>query len=113
MAVGAGGVWSPCLRGIQRTMWQFKWPDDIEAVARQGMLSMADCKSAAYFIQECMLDHLLDGEVAGVLTHVFSDNTPTVGRIKRKSSRGESTFSEAMLECLGMRQNSGWVRVTS
>jgi hypothetical protein len=36
---------------------------------------MADCKSAAYFVQECILDHLLDGKVTGVSTHNFSDNT--------------------------------------
>jgi hypothetical protein len=93
VAVGVGGVWLPCLWHIQPTMWQVKWPDDIKAAVRQGMLSMADCKSAAYFtvIQECMLDHLLGGEVAGVSTHMFSDNTPTVGCIKCKSSGGKST----------------------
>jgi hypothetical protein len=42
---------------------------------------MANCKSVAYFVQECILDHLLDGKVVRVSTHNFSDNTPTVGQI--------------------------------
>jgi hypothetical protein len=58
-----------------------KWPPNIEQAIRDGMLSMADCKSAAYFVQECILDHLLDGKVMGVSTQNFLDNTPTVGRI--------------------------------
>jgi hypothetical protein len=104
VVVGAGGVWLPCLRDIQPTMWQVKWPDEIEAAVRHGTLSMEDCELGAYFLQECLLDHLLGGDEAGISTHVFFNNTPMVGRIKRKSSGGESTFSEAMLECLGMRQ---------
>jgi hypothetical protein len=32
---------------------------------------MANCESAAYFVQECILDHLLDGKVVGVSTHNF------------------------------------------
>jgi hypothetical protein len=73
--VEAGGMWLPCLRHIQPTMWQVKWPDDIKAAVRQGMLSMADCESAAYFIQECMLDHLLGGEVVGIsIPRVFQQH---------------------------------------
>jgi hypothetical protein len=52
---------------------------DIEQAIQDGTLSMADCESAAYFVQECILDHLLDGKVMGVSTHNFSDNTPDSG----------------------------------
>jgi hypothetical protein len=65
---------------------------------------MADCESGAYFVQECLLDHLLNGQVAGVSTHNFLDNTPMVGQITRHISRGESTFTEEMLHCLGIWQ---------
>jgi hypothetical protein len=65
---------------------------------------MADCESAAYFVQECILDHLLDGKVAGVSTHNFLDNTPTVEWITRHTSGGQSPFTEEMLNCLVIRQ---------
>jgi hypothetical protein len=65
---------------------------------------MADCESGAYFVQECLLDHLLNGQVARVSTHNFSDNTPTVRWITHHTSRGESPFTEEMLHCLGIRQ---------
>jgi hypothetical protein len=51
---------------------------------------MADCESGAYFVQECLLDHLLNGQVAGVSTHNFLDNTPMV------------------LHCLGIQQLITW-----
>jgi hypothetical protein len=68
----------------------------------EGRLSMADCKSGAYFVQECLLDHLLNGDGAGVSTHNFSDNTPTVGWINRHTSgriplhRGDATLPRHM-----------------
>jgi hypothetical protein len=65
---------------------------------------MADCELGAYFVQECLLDHLLNGDGAGVSTHNFSDNTPTVGWINRHTSGGESPFTEEMLHCLGIWQ---------
>lgn len=65
---------------------------------------MADCKSAAYFIQEFLLDHLLHSQVAGVSSFNWSDNTPTVGRITHRSSGGESRMAENMLYFLAMRQ---------
>jgi hypothetical protein len=55
-------------------------------------------------VQECLLDHLLKGQVAGVSTHNFLDNTPMVGRITCHTSRGESPFTEEMLHCLGIWQ---------
>jgi hypothetical protein len=80
-AIGAGGVWLPGTHFIWLTIWHLKWPPNIELAVWEGRLSMADCKSWAYFVQECLLDHLLNGQVAGVSTHNFSDNTPTVSRI--------------------------------
>jgi hypothetical protein len=77
---------------------------DIEQAIWDGMLSMAGCESAPYFVQQCILDHLLDGTVAGVSTHNFSDNTPTVGWITQHTNGGESPFTEEMLHCLGICQ---------
>jgi hypothetical protein len=48
---------------------------DIKQAIRDGTLSMADSKSAAYFVQECILDHLLDGKVGGYLP-ITSQTTP-------------------------------------
>jgi hypothetical protein len=103
-AVGARGVWLPGTNFIWPTVWHLKWPPNIEQAIQDGVLSMADCESAAYFVQECILDNLLDGKVAGVSTHNFSDNTPTVGRITRHISGGESPFTKEMLHCLGICQ---------
>jgi hypothetical protein len=102
--VGARGVWLPGTDFIWPTVWRLKWPPDIKQAIRDGTLSMANCESAAYFVQECIRDHLLDGKVTGVFTHNFSDNTPTVGRITCHTSGGESSFTEEMLHCLGIRQ---------
>jgi hypothetical protein len=51
-AVGAGGVWLPGTDFICPTIWCLKWPPDIEQAVQNGMLSMADCKSVVYFVQE-------------------------------------------------------------
>jgi hypothetical protein len=103
-AIGASGVWLPRTHFIWPTIWRLKWPPDIKLAVREGRLSMADCESGAYFVQECLLDHLLNGQVARGSTHNFSDNTPMVGRITHHTSRGESPFTEEMLHCLGIRQ---------
>jgi hypothetical protein len=103
-AIGAGGVWLPGTHFIWPTIWRLKWPPDIKLAVQEGRLSMADCELGAYFVQECLLDHLLNSQVAGVSTHNFSDNTPMVGRITHHTSRGESPFTEEMLYCLGIWQ---------
>jgi hypothetical protein len=102
--IGASGVWLPGTHFIWPTIWHLKWPPDIELAVPEERLSMADCESGAYFVQECLLDHLLNGQVARVSTHNFSDNTPMVGLITHHTSGGESPFTEEMLHCLGIRQ---------
>jgi hypothetical protein len=99
-----GGVWLPCTEHIRPTIWHLKRPADIETAVKERKLSMADCESGAYFVQECILDHLLQGRVAGISTHHFSDNMPTVGQITKHKSRGKSPFAKYMLHCLGIRQ---------
>jgi hypothetical protein len=103
-AVEAGGVWLPGTNFTWPTIWHLKWPPDIKQAVQDGMLSMAGCESVAYFVQECIRDHLLDGKVTWVSTHNFSDNTLKVGRITRHTSGGESPFTEEMLHCLGIHQ---------
>jgi hypothetical protein len=48
--VGAGGVRLPGTDFIWPTVWRLKWPPNIKQAIRDGSLSMADCKSAAYFV---------------------------------------------------------------
>ena len=103
-AIGAGGVLLPCTEYIQPTVWRVQWPPDITAAIRAGTISMADGESISYFIQECLIDHLLKGNVAGLSSFIWSDNTPTVGRITKRSSGGESRVAENMLYFLAMRQ---------
>jgi len=103
-AIGAGGVLLPCTKYLQPTVWRVQWPDDITQAVRAGTISMADCESIAYFIQECLIDHLLEGKVEGLSSFIWSDNTPTVGRITKRSSGGESRVAENMLYFLAMRQ---------
>jgi hypothetical protein len=69
---GGGGIWLPCTEHIRPTIWCLKWPADIKTVVREGKLSMANCESGAYFVQECILNHLLQGRVVGISTHNFS-----------------------------------------
>jgi hypothetical protein len=104
VGAGGGGVWLPCTEHIRPTIWHLKRPADIETAVKERKLSMADCESGAYFVQECILDHLLQGRVAGISTHHFSDNMPTVGQITKHKSRGKSPFAKYMLHCLGIRQ---------
>jgi hypothetical protein len=53
-AIGASEVWLPGTHFIWPTIWRLKWPPDIKLVVQEGRLSMADCESGAYFVQECL-----------------------------------------------------------
>jgi hypothetical protein len=55
-AIGASGVWLPGTHFIWPTVWRLKWPPNIKLAVWEGRLSMADCESGAYFVQECLLD---------------------------------------------------------
>lgn len=103
-AVGAGGVWLPCTRWVQPTVWRFQFPADIDQAVRDDELTMADCESAANFIGECLLDDILCGGVAGLSSFLWSDNTPTVGRIQKQASKGKSHMAEDMLLLMALRQ---------
>ena len=107
-AVGIGGVWLPCTRWLQPVVWRMAFPADVERAVREGTLTMADCESIGYFVGECFLDHLVEGDTAGVSSHLESDNKVTCGRVGKQSSQAESRLTERMLRLLAMRQR--WTR---
>lgn len=105
---GAGGVWLPCTHWVQPTVWRFEWPPDIQAAIVAGTLSMVDCEFAAYFIAECMIDALCDGNVAGISTFLWTDNSATRDIVIRQASRATSPMPAAALRWLALRQR--WTR---
>ncbi len=105
---GVGGTWLPCTRWLQPIVWRVPFPPHITNLVTAKKLSMADCESAAYFIHECLLDHLLQGHTAGVNTLVYSDNMATVCWFQRGASRASSKFPEKVLRLMGLRQR--WTR---
>ena len=94
----------PCTRWIRPAVWRVAWPADIVRAVQEGRLTMVDCEYAAYFIQECLLDFLLLGEVAGMFSFVWSDNSPTVGIVQRQASRAQSPMPQMTLLWLALRQ---------
>ena len=108
---GAGGVILPCTKWIPPTVWRYQYPADITAQIQQhgnNTITNTDAEASALFIAECLLDHLLDGNVAGDNTLHCSDNSPCAANFQRRASRGKSRAPDRMLRCLGMRQR--WTR---
>jgi hypothetical protein len=109
-AVGMGGVWLPCTRDLQPVVWRLRNPRDIEREVRKmnGAVNNNDGECAAYVVGDFLLDHLLEGNVAGVSAHLGSDNSSTVGQQQRKASRGTHKHAKHMLRCQALRQR--WTR---
>jgi hypothetical protein len=107
-AVGAGGVWLPCTKWLTPCVWRIAFPADISDAVRNGTLTMGDCEAAAVFIAECMLEELLQGNTAGLSTHLGSDNKNAVGWYNRRASRAASHAPERMLRWLALMQR--WTR---
>jgi hypothetical protein len=109
-AVGMGGVWLPCTRGLQPLVWRARNPREIEREVRKmnGFVNNNDGECAAVVVAEFTLDHVLDGDVAGVSTHLGSDNSSTVGQQQRKASRATHKQAKRMLRWQALRQR--WTR---
>ena len=105
--VGLGGVLLPCTKWIQPTVWRLAMPRDLEEAVVGGTLTMVDCEFIGYFIGNTMLQELLAeaGEpLAGMNSHFFSDNSPTVGIVNRQAARAKSPTPARTLRWLAMRQ---------
>jgi hypothetical protein len=105
-ACGLGGVWLPCTRWMDPIVWRVPCPHDIAVEVRKedGSVNNNDGEAAAVFVGELMLDHLLDGETAGISTHLGSDNSSTVGWNTRMASRATHKAPERFLRWQAMRQ---------
>ena len=110
-AAGLGGVLLPCTRWMEPLVWRLEMPPDLRRAVEQGTLTMVDCEFAAYFIGELLLQDLVlaeHGTLAGMHSHFFSDNSPTVGIINRQATRALSPMPMRTLRWLARRQR--WYR---
>jgi hypothetical protein len=105
-AVGAGGVILPCTRWIQPTVWRMKWPADVEAELRQphGRITNSDGEAGAVFVDQCLMADLLGPDIVGSSEVTWSDNSPTVGWVKRMASRALSPCPSRLLRWLALLQ---------
>jgi hypothetical protein len=105
-AEGAGGVWLPVTRWCPALVWRLRWPSWVEAEVRKkhGRITNSDVECAAIFIMECLVEHFITGESAGVATWLGSDNSPSVSWNTRMASRSMSRIPDRMLRILAMRQ---------
>jgi hypothetical protein len=67
-----------------------KWPADVEAKLRQphGKITNSDGEAGAVFIDQCLMADLLGPDIVGSSEVTWSDNSPTVGWVKRMASWG-------------------------
>jgi len=106
--VGAGGAWLPCTEWIHPVAWRVEWPRDVTAAVQDGSLSMVDCRHAACFTAECMIDDLTERPAAGLSTFAWTDNSPVAHIVRRQATRATSEGTEAFLQWLALRQR--WTR---
>ena len=105
-ATGIGGVVLPCTKWIQPTVWRFKNPKAIEALARTwgSSVSNSDGEAAAVLISEFSLEEWTGEDTAGISTHIGSDNTPTVGWNTSMASKASHKTPERFLKFQALRQ---------
>ena len=105
--MGFGGTLLPCTHFIRATVWRLPMPLDLEQAVSQGLLTMVDCEHVAYFIHLCLSHDLVEREwgwIAGMTSHTYSDNAPTVGIQRRGASRASSPTPAVILKWLALRQ---------
>jgi len=109
-ACGFGGVWLPCTRWVQPTVWRVKSPPDIAKSVREenGPVNNNDGEAGAVVMAEWMLEDLLGCDTAGVSTHLHSDNSSTVGWNNRMATRATHKAPERFLRWQALRQR--WTR---
>ena len=105
-AQGMGGVILPATRWIQPTVWRLEMTPHLRKQVEDGQLTIADCEFVAWFLQECLLDEILtaEGTTAGVSSHTWSDNSPTVGWADRQASNAQSTTPNRAIRWMAIRQ---------
>ena len=104
-ACGLGGVWLPCTRWLQPIVWRLQTPPDIAALARTpgSSISNSDGEAAAVFVGELLLSHVLGDNIAGISTHLGSDNSATVGWNQRMASRAMHRAPDRFLRWQALR----------
>ncbi len=105
--IGLGGVLLPCTRWLQPVVWRLEMPQDLSRAVDEGTLTMVDCEFAAYFIGNLLLHDIIlanSPTVAGMNSHFFSDNSPTVGIVNRQATRAKSPMPSRTLRWLSRRQ---------
>ena len=105
--VGLGGVLLPCTQWLQPIVWRLEMPQDLRQAVEEGTLTMVDCEFAAYFIGNLLLHEIIlsgAGTIAGINSHFFSDNSPTVGIMNRQATRAKSPMPARTLRWLSKRQ---------
>ena len=98
-ACGMGGVWLPCTTWLQPVVWRLMMPPDIAKLARTlgSSISNSDGEAAAVFVGELLLSSILDDNIAGLSTHLGSDNSATVGWNQRMASRASHRAPDQFL----------------
>ena len=96
---GIGGVWLPCTRWLQPVVWCIQWPDNIAAQVclPAGMVTNNDVEAAAVFIAKCFLDNFVEGNTAGITSHLGSDNSSTVSWNQCDACHGKHQCPKCLL----------------
>ena len=105
--MGFGGTILPATQYIRPTVWRLAMPPDLEQAVTDGTVTMVDCEFVAFLIHQCLAQQLAEQEwgwIAGMTSHTYSDNSPTVGIIRRGASRATSPTPANILKLLALRQ---------
>jgi hypothetical protein len=83
-----------------------KLPADVEAELRQphGKITNSDGEAGTVFIDQCLMADLLGPEIVGSSEVTWSDNSPTVGWVKRMASWALSQCPSRLLRWLALLQ---------
>ena len=104
---GFGGVMLPCTHWIAPAVWRLAMPKDLREAVANGTLTMVDCEFVGYFIHNCMLHDMAEvalGTTAGMTSHTYSDNSPSVAILQRGASRAKSPTPARVLRWLAILQ---------
>ena len=106
-SIGLEGVILPCTRWLQPSLWRLEMPPNLKRAVIEGWLTMVDCKFAGFFIGNCHLPNLVEAvgaKLAGMCSHFFSDNSPTVAIVERQATSAKSPMPARALRWMVRRQ---------
>ena len=106
-SIGFGGMILPCKRWLQPTLWRVEIPPDLKRAVVEGQLMMVDCEFAGFFMGNCHLHDLVEAvgaKLAGMCSHFFSDNSPTVAIVERQATSAKSPMPARALRWMVRRQ---------